>query len=181
MQHGKAGGTVPARSRFRKDVADRAGSSHATDPDATREHDMEIHRKGSASWGGSLKDGRGSLGTESGALSNYPYDFGSRFERVFGTNPEELICAAHAGCFTMALSKLLGDAGLTAERIDTAADMTLEQVGDGFRITRIHLTLEAQVPGANEAEFQDIAAKAKADCPVSAVLNAEISLDAKLH
>src|SRR5271165_7279951 len=115
------------------------------------------------------------------ALDKYPYGFASRFEGKPGTNPEELIGAAHAGCFTMALSLILGEAGLTAERMETRADVTLEKVDDGYAITAIHLTLNATIPGADQARFQELAAKAKAGCPVSKLLNAEITLDATLE
>jgi lipoyl-dependent peroxiredoxin len=141
---------------------------------------MKINRVGSAAWSGGLKDGRGSISTQSGALSEYPYGFASRFEGVAGTNPEELIGAAHAGCFTMALSLALGEAGLTAERMDTSAKVTLEQVEGGFAITAVALTLTAKIPGTDDATFQSIAAKAKANCPVSKLLKAEISLEASL-
>ena len=136
--------------------------------------------QGSASWQGGLKDGKGAISTKSGALKEYPYGFASRFEGKPGTNPEELIGAAHAGCFTMALSLILGEAQLTATRMDTTADVTLEKVGDGFAITAVHLTLRAKIPGTDDAKFQELAAKAKAGCPVSKVLNTKISLDAAL-
>ena len=141
---------------------------------------MKIKRKGSASWQGGLKDGRGTISTESGALDAYPYGFATRFEGQRGSNPEELIGAAHASCFTMALSLILGEAKLTAERMDTTADVTLEQVEGGFAITAIHLTLRAKIPGADKATFDTLAAKAKAGCPVSKLLKAEITLDASL-
>ncbi|MFH5924657.1 OsmC family protein [Roseomonas xinghualingensis] len=140
-----------------------------------------MKKHGSATWQGGLKDGRGTISTESGALDARPYGFAMRFEGVKGTNPEELIGAAHAGCFTMALSNILGQAGLTAERMETKADVTLDKVGEGFEITKVHLTLRARVPGADDAKFQELAAKAKAGCPVSKVLKAEISLDATLE
>ena len=136
---------------------------------------------GSAVWRGGLKDGRGAISTRSGALTDYPYGFAARFEGKPGTNPEELIGAAHAGCFTMALSLILGEAGLTAERMETRADVTLEKVADGFAITAIHLTLKAKVPGADRAQFEELAGKAKAGCPVSKLLKAEITLDATLE
>lgn len=139
-----------------------------------------MKKTASAIWQGGLKDGKGLLSTESGALKQNPYGFNTRFEGSPGTNPEELIGAAHAGCFSMALSMMLGDAGLTAERIDTAAEVTLDKQPDGFAITAVHLVLRAKVPGASEAQFLDIANKAKAGCPVSKVLNAKISLDAAL-
>ena len=141
---------------------------------------MKIKRRGSASWKGGLKDGRGSITTESGALQAYPYGFASRFEGQRGTNPEELIAAAHAGCFTMALSLILGEAKLVAEQMDTSAEVTLEQVEGGFSITAVHLTLKAKIPGTNQATFQELAGKAKAGCPVSKLLKAEITLDATL-
>jgi osmotically inducible protein OsmC len=135
---------------------------------------------GSAVWSGGLKDGKGAISTKSGALKDYPYGFASRFEGKAGTNPEELIGAAHAGCFTMALSLILGEAGLTAEKMETQADVTLVKQADGFAITAVHLTLKAKIPGTDNAKFQELAAKAKAGCPVSKVLNAEITLDASL-
>jgi len=141
---------------------------------------MKIKRRGSASWKGGLKDGRGTISTESGALQAYPYGFASRFEGQRGTNPEELIGAAHAGCFTMALSLILGEAKLVAEQMDTSAEVTLEQVEGGFAITAVHLTLKAKIPGADPATFQQLAAKAKAGCPVSKLLKTEITLDAAL-
>ena len=140
-----------------------------------------MQKHGSATWTGGLKDGRGTVSTESGALEARPYGFAMRFEGVKGTNPEELIGAAHAGCFTMALSMILGGAGLTAEKMDTKAAVTLDKVGEGFEITKIHLTLRAKVPGADDAAFQDLAAKAKAGCPVSKLFKAEITLDATLE
>jgi osmotically inducible protein OsmC len=136
--------------------------------------------QGMATWKGGIKDGIGAISSKSGALDAYPYGFASRFEGKPGTNPEELIGAAHAGCFTMALSLILGEAGLTAERMDTTAEVTLEKVADGFAITAVHLTLKAKIPGATEAAFQELAAKAKAGCPVSKLLKAEITLEASL-
>ena len=135
---------------------------------------------GSAAWQGGIKDGKGAISTKSGALKDYPYGFSSRFEGKPGTNPEELIGAAHAGCFTMALSLILGEAKLTAKQMDTKADVTLEKVADGFAITAVHLTLRAKIPGADRAKFEELAAKAKAGCPVSNLLNAKITLDAAL-
>lgn len=141
---------------------------------------MKINHSGSAVWSGGLKDGKGAISTQSGALNAHPYGFAMRFEGVPGTNPEELIGAAHAGCFTMALSMILGEAGLTADRMDTTAVVTLEKQDDGFAITAIKLTLKATIPGTDEATFQELAAKAKANCPVSKLFNAQISLDAEL-
>src|SRR5580700_12152160 len=141
---------------------------------------MKITRTGSAAWKGGLKDGKGTISTQSGALNAYPYGFASRFEGQKGSNPEELIGAAHASCFTMALSLILGEAKLTAERMDTTAEVTLEQVEGGFAITAVHLTLKAKVPGADQATLETLAAKAKAGCPVSKLLKADITLDAAL-
>jgi len=135
---------------------------------------------GSAQWRGGLKDGKGAISTKSGALKDYPYGFASRFEGKPGTNPEELIGAAHAGCFTMALSLILGEAGLTADEMNTQADVTLEKQGDGYAITKVHLTLRAKIPGTDSAKFLELAGKAKAGCPVSKLLKAEITLDAAL-
>jgi osmotically inducible protein OsmC len=141
---------------------------------------MKITRTGSAAWQGGLKDGKGSISTQSGALSAYPYGFASRFEGVKGSNPEELIAAAHASCFTMALSLILGNAGLTAEQMDTKAAVTIEQVGEGFEITSSHLTLRAKIPGIDQAKFAELTGMAKAGCPVSKLLKTEITLDASL-
>ena len=138
-------------------------------------------KKAWAVWRGSLKDGGGSISTETGVLNEAPYGFKARFEDGKGTNPEELIGAAHAGCFSMALSLMLGEAGLTAENIETHAAVTLEKVGDGFEITASHLNVVAKVPGADPAKFAEIANKAKAGCPVSKVLKAKITMDAKLQ
>lgn len=142
---------------------------------------MKIKRKGSAAWQGGLKDGRGEISTESGALSSYPYGFAARFEGQRGSNPEELIGAAHASCFTMALSKILGEAGLTADQLNTTADVMLEQVDGGFAITSVHLTLKGKVPGADQAKFGELADKAKAGCPVSKLLDTKITLDTTLE
>lgn len=141
---------------------------------------MKIKRRGSASWKGGLKDGKGSISTESGALQAYPYGFAARFEGQKGTNPEELLGAAHAGCFTMALSLILGEAKLVADQMDTSAEVTLEQVEGGFAITAVHLTLKAKIPGTDQATFASLAAKAKAGCPVSKLFKTEITLDAQL-
>src|SRR2546423_9377016 len=121
---------------------------------------MKIKRKGSAMWQGGIKEGKGTISTESGALKAYPYGFAARFEGQRGSNPEELIAAAHASCFTMALSLILGQANLTAERMDTTAEVTLEQVEGGYAITASHLTLKAKVPGADRATFDRLAAAA---------------------
>ena len=141
---------------------------------------MKINRSGSAIWTGGLKDGKGAITTQSGALADYPYGFSSRFEGVAGSNPEELIAAAHAACFTMALSLILGEAGFKADRMETSAVVSLEQAADGFAITASALTLEASIPGIDEVQFEELTAKAKAGCPVSKLLNATITLEAKL-
>jgi lipoyl-dependent peroxiredoxin len=135
---------------------------------------------GTAVWEGGLRDGRGAISTRSGALDQYPYGFASRFEGKPGTNPEELIGAAHAGCFTMALSLTLGEAQLKAEHMETKAEVTLDKIADGFAITAVHLTLTAKIPGADQAKFQKLAAKAKAGCPVSKLLNTNMTLEARL-
>ncbi len=141
---------------------------------------MKINRHGSAQWQGGIKDGKGAISTESGALKAYPYGFASRFEGLPGTNPEELLAAAHAGCFTMALSLILGEAKLTAEQMDTSATVTLEQVEGGYAITSVHLTLKAKIPGADQATFERLAGMAKAGCPVSKLFKADITLEATL-
>jgi osmotically inducible protein OsmC len=135
---------------------------------------------GTAKWQGGLKDGKGALSTKSGALSDYPYGFASRFEGKPGSNPEELIGAAHAGCFTMALSLILEQAGFKADQMDTRAEITLEKQGDGFAITKSHLILRARIPGIDDAKFKELAGAAEKNCPVSKLLKAEISLDAAL-
>ena len=141
---------------------------------------FKIKRMGSAVWEGGLKDGKGAISTESGALSAYPYGFASRFEGVKGSNPEELVGAAHASCFTMALSLILGEAKLTAEHMETSAEVTLEQVEGGYAITAVRLTLKAKIPGADQATFDRLTTMAKAGCPVSKLLKADITLDATL-
>ena len=135
---------------------------------------------GSAKWQGGIKDGKGAISTKSGALNDYPYGFASRFEGKPGSNPEELIGAAHAACFTMALSLILGEAKFTAEQMDTNAKVTLEQAEGGFSITAVHLTLKAKIPGIDQATFEELTGKAKAGCPLSKVLRANITLDAAL-
>jgi osmotically inducible protein OsmC len=141
---------------------------------------MSIVKKASAHWEGDLKSGIGSISTETGVLREAPYGFKARFEGGKGTNPEELIGAAHAGCFSMALSMILGGENLTAESIDTEAQVTLDQQSDGFTITAVHLILKAKVPGATQAQFDELTKKAKEGCPVSKLLKAEITLDATL-
>ena len=140
-----------------------------------------MQRKASAVWQGGLKDGKGSLSADSGVLKETPYSFHTRFEGTPGTNPEELLAAAHAGCFTMALSAQLGEAGMTAERLATTATITLEKVGDGFSITKSHLDLVARVPGADKAKFDAAVKAAETGCPVSKLFKAEISVTARLE
>ena len=139
-----------------------------------------MDKNGSAVWEGGLRDGKGQVSTGSGVLSGTPYGFATRFENKTGTNPEELIAAAHASCFAMALSNILGGAGHTAERLDSQATVTLDKVGEGFEITKSHIVLKATIPGIEQAKFAELAAKAKAECPVSKLLRAEISLDVTL-
>ncbi len=142
---------------------------------------MTIKKSGSAVWSGGIKDGVGSISTESGVLNKAPYGFTARFEGGKGSNPEELIAAAHASCFTMAVSGTLGEAGMTAKEMNTTATVSLEKVEGGFAITAVHLNLVASIPGANEEAFQAAALKAKQNCPVSKLLNATITLDARLE
>ncbi|MEK1908265.1 OsmC family protein [Aquipseudomonas ullengensis] len=139
-----------------------------------------MKKSASAHWQGGIKDGKGTISTESGALKANPYGFNTRFEDQPGTNPEELIGAAHAGCFSMALSKLLGEAGMTAESIDTEAQVVLEKDASGFTITAVHLTLKARIPGADRSKFEEAVQAAKTGCPVSKLLNADITLQASL-
>lgn len=141
---------------------------------------MSIVKKASAHWEGDLKNGIGSISTETGVLREAPYGFKARFEGGKGTNPEELIGAAHAGCFSMALSMILGNAGFTADSIDTQAEVSLDQVEGGFAISAVHLILKAKVPGASQEKFDELTKAAKEGCPVSKVLNAKITLDATL-
>lgn len=139
-----------------------------------------MQRTGSAHWTGGLKDGKGTVSTQSGVLKQTQYSFSTRFENGVGTNPEELIAAAHAGCFSMALSAQLGNAGMTAESIDTTATVTLDKVEGGFGITAVHLDVKAKIPGADRAKFDEAAQNAKKGCPVSRVLNTNITMDAQL-
>ncbi len=140
-----------------------------------------MRRKASAVWQGGLKDGKGTISTESGVLSETQYSFSTRFEDGKGTNPEELIAAAHAGCFSMALSGQLAQAGLTADSINTTATVRLEKTDAGFAITSVHLDVTAKIPGADQQAFETAANNAKAGCPVSKVLNAEITMEARLE
>jgi lipoyl-dependent peroxiredoxin len=147
-------------------------------PTKARETAMKKH--GSAVWKGGIKDGGGTISTETGVLQEAPYGFKARFEDGPGTNPEELVGAAHAGCFSMALSLILGEAGFTPERIDTRASVTLAKAGDGYEIPSVHLDVTARVPGASADAFEQAATKAKEGCPVSKLLRAEITMDARL-
>ena len=140
-----------------------------------------MNRKASAIWRGGLKDGKGAISTDSTVLKDTQYSFSTRFENGAGTNPEELIAAAHAGCFTMALSAQLGEAGMTAQKLETTATVSLDKADGGFEIPAIHLDLVATIPGANEQAFQEAARKAKEGCPVSKLFKANITLDAKLQ
>jgi len=139
-----------------------------------------MKRNASARWEGDLKSGNGRVSSESGALANVPYSFTTRFENEKGTNPEELIAAAHAGCFSMALANILAKAGHTPKQVDTTASVSLEKGEAGFSITAVHLVVRAKVPGADPAGFDKAANEAKAGCPVSRVLNAKITMDATL-
>lgn len=140
-----------------------------------------IKRSGSAVWSGGIKDGKGSISTQSGVLDNTQYGFNTRFENGPGTNPEELIGAAHAGCFTMALSGKLGEAGMTAKKLATTATVSLDKTDDGFTITAVHLKLVAAIPGASQQAFDAAVDDAKRNCPVSKLLNANITLEARLE
>jgi len=139
-----------------------------------------IVKTGSAKWEGSLKKGNGHVSTESGVLSDQPYGFNTRFEGKEGTNPEELIGAAHASCFSMALSMILGESNLTPDSIETKAEVHLEQKDGGFHVPKVHLTVEAKIPGASQEDFDKAAKTAKENCPISKLLTAEITMDAKL-
>ena len=142
---------------------------------------MKIIKKASAVWQGSIKEGGGSISTETGVLKEAPYGFKARFEGGPGTNPEELIGAAHAGCFSMAFSLMLTDAGMPPEKIETHAAVTLEKIGEGFSITSCHLDVVARIPGIDQAKFDEISKKAKENCPVSKLLNTNITMSARLE
>jgi lipoyl-dependent peroxiredoxin len=141
---------------------------------------LAIKRNASAVWRGGLKDGKGTVSTDSGALSTVPYNFSQRFENEKGTNPEELVAAAHAACFSMALALFLGEAGMTAESIETKATVSLDQVDGGFAVTSSHLQTTVKIPNADRAAFQKAVETAKSGCPISKLLNATITMDAKL-
>jgi len=140
-----------------------------------------MKRKATAEWRGGLKDGKGDITTQSGVLSKTQYSFGTRFEQGIGTNPEELIAASHAGCFAMALSMILGEANMVAEKLEVTATVSLENVETGWTITESHLDLKAKIPGADKAAFEAAAKKAEMGCPISRVLNAKITLEATLE
>lgn len=140
-----------------------------------------MQKWGKAVWTGNIKEGQGLISSQTGVLKDAPYGFASRFEDGPGSNPEELLGAAHAACFTMALSLMLTNNGLTADRIETKADVTLAKDGEGFSITKVHLTTRAKIPGTDQAKFAELAKQAKEGCPVSKVLKAEISMDATLE
>ncbi len=141
---------------------------------------MKIVRKANVGWDGGLKDGRGEISTPSGALDKYPYGFASRFEGQAGSNPEELLGAAHAACFTMSITAALDRAGFRADRLDTEAKVTLEQADGGFSIPLIELTLNARIPGISVEQFEELASAAEKNCPVSKLFKAEIRLTANL-
>ena len=148
---------------------------------AYRQQKANMKRTASAIWHGGLKDGKGMVSTESGVLKQTPYSFSTRFENQPGTNPEELIAAAHAGCFSMALSAELGKAGLTPETIRTSAALTMEKIDGGWTVTESHLDVTVKIPGADKGKFEAAASAAKAGCPISRLLNAKITMDAKLE
>ena len=140
-----------------------------------------MKRHATAVWSGGLRDGKGAISTQSGVLSGTQYSFSTRFENGVGTNPEELIAAAHAGCFAMALSGQLGQAGMTAEKIEATATVTLDKVEGGFAVTESHLDVTVRIPGAEQAAFETAANNAKAGCPISKLLNAKVTMNAKLE
>ena len=139
---------------------------------------MTINKHASAHWAGSLKEGKGTVSMESGALKDNPYGFNTRFEDQAGTNPEEMIAASHASCYSMALSMILGMSDMTADSINTKCTITLEKLDDGFAVTKSHLELKLKVAGASESDMKEAAEKAKAGCPISKLLNCDITLDA---
>jgi lipoyl-dependent peroxiredoxin len=147
----------------------------------SQSEETKMQRKASAVWKGGLKDGKGAVSSSSGVLNSTPYSFSTRFENTPGTNPEELIAAAHAGCFSMALSGQLGGANLTASSIETTATLTMEKLDSGWTITAVHLDVVGRVPNADQAAFQKAAENAKSGCPVSKVLKANITMTAKLE
>lgn len=140
-----------------------------------------MKRSASAEWRGDLKSGKGTVSTQSGVLANTQYSFSTRFEEGAGTNPEELVAAAHAGCFAMALSAQLGERGMTAESLQATATVTLDKTADGWAVTSSHLELKARIPGADRTKFDEAASAAKEGCPISKLLNTKISLNASLE
>lgn len=141
---------------------------------------MTIKKSGSAHWAGAIKEGKGTVSTESGVLDQTPYGFNTRFEGKPGSNPEELLGAAHAACFSMAFSLMLGNAGFTPDSIDTKATVSLDEKGEGFAVSNVHLTTEASIPGIDQAQFDKLVNDAKEGCPVSQLFDTEITLDATL-
>ena len=139
-----------------------------------------MKRFGSTTWKGGLREGKGAVSTESRALENYPYSFFTRYGEKPGTNPEELLGAAHAACFTMSVVRMLGMANFVPEQVDSKSDVVIEKDGDGFSITSVHLTVTAKIPGIDHDTFQSIASKTKAWCPVSKLMNAEIGFEAAM-
>jgi len=179
---------MPNFSRCRRKGTDNGTPLPRRETDAAAPHTSQHHgreqvmkRTGSAQWTGDLKSGKGTVSTSTGVLKDSPYSFSTRFENAPGTNPEELIAAAHAACYSMALSGALAKAGFTPQKVSTTAAATLEQVEGNWTITTIHLTLTANVPGVPKNKFAEIAAEAKANCPVSRVLKANITLEATLQ
>lgn len=166
----------------RTDRSNRYGwNVEAAAPNRSNDKEEEFMvRKASAVWKGSLKEGKGTISSDSGVLSNTPYSFSARFENAKGTNPEELIAAAHAGCFTMALSAQLGNAGITPESLETTASLTMDKLDAGWTITKIHLDVAARIPGLDKAAFDKAAQDAKTGCPISRLLKAEITMTARL-
>jgi osmotically inducible protein OsmC len=156
---------------------DKQRSPHVDD---FTQQEVIMQRSATAVWEGGLKDGRGTVSTESGVLSESQYSFSTRFENGTGTNPEELLASAHAGCYSMALSLVLGESGITPERVQTNAAVTIEPSEDGFTITAVHLDTRIKAPGANRATVEEAAEKAKGGCPVSKLFNAEITLAASV-
>jgi lipoyl-dependent peroxiredoxin len=178
---------------FNEPVSSASRNQHRYDSESTK-HDSEfgrinfqskeeqkMQRKASAVWQGDLKSGKGTISTDSGTLKQTQYSFSTRFENGVGTNPEELLAAAHAGCFTMALSGQLGAVGLKADKMETTATISLEKVGEGFSITKSHLDLVAKVPGADQAKFDQAVKNAETGCPVSKLFKAEITVNARLE
>jgi lipoyl-dependent peroxiredoxin len=175
-------GAAPARlaSSVRTDFEKPAAEKFFTRARPAPYDDDPMKRKGSAVWRGGIKDGEGIVSTESGVLSSVPYSFAKRFGDEAGTNPEELLGAAHAACFSMAFSGQLGAAGFEAEKIETTSTVTVENVEGGFAITKVHLDVQATIPNLDDDKFQEIAKKAKEGCPVSKLFKADITMDAKL-